>query len=117
MTVITWGGEIPLEDIGRPIIDAWSLTWHGQEAVLWLSRSAEALDHRQVLQHAIERTEAEIEELKAQRPVRPGRHPRTRPRTVPRPGCRARDARGHRDDLAGQHPAARRQARHQGVTR
>lgn len=32
MTVITWGGEIPLEDMDARIIDAWSLTWHGQEA-------------------------------------------------------------------------------------
>jgi hypothetical protein len=31
MTVITWGGEIPLEDLDATIIDAWSLTWHGQE--------------------------------------------------------------------------------------
>jgi hypothetical protein len=29
--VITWGEEIPLEDLGAAIIDAWSLTWHGQE--------------------------------------------------------------------------------------
>jgi hypothetical protein len=33
MTVITWGGEIPLEDLDARIIDAWSLTWHGQEAI------------------------------------------------------------------------------------
>lgn len=33
MTVITWGGEIPLEDLDATIIDAWSLTWHGQEEV------------------------------------------------------------------------------------
>lgn len=33
MTVITWGGEIPLEDMDATIIDAWSLTWHGQEEV------------------------------------------------------------------------------------
>ena len=32
MTVITWGGEIPLEDMDARIIDAWSLTWHGTEA-------------------------------------------------------------------------------------
>lgn len=32
-TVITWGGEIPLEDLDAQIIDAWSLTWHGQEEV------------------------------------------------------------------------------------
>jgi hypothetical protein len=31
MTVITWGDEIPLEDLDATIIDAWSLTWHGQE--------------------------------------------------------------------------------------
>jgi hypothetical protein len=31
MTVITWGGEIPLENLDATIIDAWSLTWHGQE--------------------------------------------------------------------------------------
>ena len=30
MTVITWGGEIPLEDMDARIVDAWSLTWHGQ---------------------------------------------------------------------------------------
>ncbi len=33
MTVITWGGEVPLEDMDARIIDAWSLTWHGQEEV------------------------------------------------------------------------------------
>jgi hypothetical protein len=33
MTVITWGAEIPLEDLDAAIIDAWSLTWHGQEEV------------------------------------------------------------------------------------
>ena len=31
MTIITWGGEIPLEDIDATIADAFSLTWHGQE--------------------------------------------------------------------------------------
>jgi hypothetical protein len=31
MTVITWGDEIPLQDLDARIIDAWSLTWHGQE--------------------------------------------------------------------------------------
>jgi hypothetical protein len=31
MTAITWGGEVPLEDLDARIIDAWSLTWHGQE--------------------------------------------------------------------------------------
>lgn len=31
MTVITWGGEIPLKDMDARIIDAWSLTWHGQQ--------------------------------------------------------------------------------------
>jgi hypothetical protein len=31
MTVITWGDEIPLEDLDATIIDAWSLTWHGQK--------------------------------------------------------------------------------------
>jgi hypothetical protein len=31
MTVITWGGEIPLEDLNATITGAWSLTWHGQE--------------------------------------------------------------------------------------
>jgi hypothetical protein len=29
MTVITWGAEIPLEDLDARIMDAWSLTWHG----------------------------------------------------------------------------------------
>jgi hypothetical protein len=33
MTVITWGAEIPLEDLDATIIDAWSLTWHGQEEI------------------------------------------------------------------------------------
>jgi len=33
MTVITWGGEIPLEDIDATIIGAWSLTWHDQPEV------------------------------------------------------------------------------------
>jgi hypothetical protein len=33
MTVITWGAEVALEDMEADarIIDAWSLTWHGQE--------------------------------------------------------------------------------------
>ncbi len=31
MHVITWGAEIPLADLDARIIDAWSLTWHGQE--------------------------------------------------------------------------------------
>lgn len=31
MTVITWGGEVPLAELDATIIDAWSLTWHGQE--------------------------------------------------------------------------------------
>jgi hypothetical protein len=31
MTVITWGGEIPLEDLDARIVGAWSLTWHGTE--------------------------------------------------------------------------------------
>jgi hypothetical protein len=31
MTVITWGGEIPLEDLDATILGAWSLTWHGTE--------------------------------------------------------------------------------------
>jgi hypothetical protein len=31
MTVITWGGEIPLEDLDATIVGAWALTWHGQE--------------------------------------------------------------------------------------
>jgi hypothetical protein len=31
MTVITWGGEIPLEDLDAQIVGAWALTWHGQE--------------------------------------------------------------------------------------
>jgi len=33
MTVITWGDEIPLAELDATIIDAWSLTWHGQEEV------------------------------------------------------------------------------------
>jgi hypothetical protein len=32
MNVITWGGEIPLEDLDARIVGAWSLTWHGTEA-------------------------------------------------------------------------------------
>ncbi len=32
MTVITWGGEIPLEEFEGTILGAWSLTWHGTEA-------------------------------------------------------------------------------------
>lgn len=32
-TVITWGGEIPLEELDATILDAWSLAWHGQEAI------------------------------------------------------------------------------------
>lgn len=32
MSVITWGGEIPLEEFGGVILDAWSLTWHGTGA-------------------------------------------------------------------------------------
>jgi hypothetical protein len=32
MTVITWGGEVPLEDLDATIIGAWSLTWHGTGA-------------------------------------------------------------------------------------
>lgn len=31
MTVITWGGEIPLAELDATIIGAWSLAWHGQE--------------------------------------------------------------------------------------
>lgn len=31
MTVITWGDEIPLEDMDARIVDAWSLTWHGED--------------------------------------------------------------------------------------
>jgi hypothetical protein len=33
MTVITWGGEVPLEDLDATILDAWSLTWHGTEKI------------------------------------------------------------------------------------
>jgi len=33
MNVIAWGAEIPLRDLDARIIDAWSLTWHGQEEV------------------------------------------------------------------------------------
>jgi hypothetical protein len=33
MSVIAWGDEIPLEDMDARIVDAWSLTWHGQEEV------------------------------------------------------------------------------------
>jgi hypothetical protein len=33
MTAITWGGEIPLEDMDATIIGAWSLTWHGTEEI------------------------------------------------------------------------------------
>lgn len=35
MSLIMWGGEIPLEDVDAnvKIIDAWSLTWHGQEEI------------------------------------------------------------------------------------
>ena len=33
MTVITWGGEVPLEDLDATILGAWSLTWHGTEAI------------------------------------------------------------------------------------
>jgi hypothetical protein len=29
---ITWGTEIPLEELDARILGAWSLTWHGQEA-------------------------------------------------------------------------------------
>jgi hypothetical protein len=31
MTVITWGGEVPLGELDATIIDAWSLTWHETE--------------------------------------------------------------------------------------
>ena len=31
MQVITWGGEIPLQDFDALIIDAWSLAWHGAQ--------------------------------------------------------------------------------------
>ena len=30
MNLISWGGEIPLEDFDGRIIDCWALTWHGQ---------------------------------------------------------------------------------------
>jgi hypothetical protein len=33
MTVITWGGELRLEDLDATILDAWSLTWHGTEKI------------------------------------------------------------------------------------
>jgi hypothetical protein len=33
MTVITWGGEVALEDLDATILDAWSLTWHGTETI------------------------------------------------------------------------------------
>jgi hypothetical protein len=32
MNVITWGVALPLAGMDATIIDAWSLTWHGQEA-------------------------------------------------------------------------------------
>ena len=31
MSVITWGGEVPLEEFGGVILGAWSLKWHGTE--------------------------------------------------------------------------------------
>lgn len=31
MNVISWGAEIPLEDLNGRILGAWSLTWHGTE--------------------------------------------------------------------------------------
>ncbi len=31
MSVITWGAEVPLEDLGGVILGAWALTWHGTE--------------------------------------------------------------------------------------
>lgn len=34
MHVIAWGAEIPLGDLDARIIDAWSLTWHGQEVAV-----------------------------------------------------------------------------------
>lgn len=34
MHVIAWGAEIPLGDLDATIIDAWSLTWHGQEVAV-----------------------------------------------------------------------------------
>lgn len=33
MTVITWGGEVPLGDLDATILGAWSLTWHGTEKI------------------------------------------------------------------------------------
>ena len=32
MSVITWGGEVPLGEWDGVILGAWSLTWHGTEA-------------------------------------------------------------------------------------
>jgi hypothetical protein len=32
MSAVMWGGEIPLEDLDAAILDAFKLTWHGQEA-------------------------------------------------------------------------------------
>lgn len=31
LTVITWGAEVPLLELDARIIDAWSLTWHGED--------------------------------------------------------------------------------------
>ena len=31
MSVITWGGEVPLAEFGGTILGAWALTWHGTE--------------------------------------------------------------------------------------
>ena len=31
MSVITWGGEVPLGEFGGTILGAWALTWHGTE--------------------------------------------------------------------------------------